>query len=219
MSKWSWHERAFCLFVKFTGWPSLYLLYKYKRYYFSERAKKTKLPKPCILVSNHTSLLDFPLFLCAFPQRNVRVLMAEIQFERAPILAWFWRTMGAIRVDRKSFDFSFIADSIEALDSGDTIQIYPQSRIPLKGEGELPYKPSAALIALKSGAPLLPVYTDGRYGAFKRTRFIVGEPLYVSDVDTAGLDDAAAAEKITRVLTEKMHELGAELEKLVEHKK
>ena len=218
MSKWSWHERFFCLFVKFTGWPSLILLYKYKKYYVSKKAKKIKFPKPCILVSNHTSLLDFPLYLCAFPQRNIRVLMAEIQFERSPILTWFWRKMGAIRVDRRSFDFSFIADSIAALDNGDTIQIYPQSRIPLKGEGELPYKPSAALIAMKSGAPLLPVYTDGQYGAFKRTRLIIGEPLYASDVDTAGLDDASAAQKITEVLTARMNELRSELEKQVKKK-
>jgi len=213
MAKWSRPARFFTYFVKFTGWPVAAIFFKYKKYYMSEKARKKKLPRGCIFVSNHTSLIDFPLYLCAFWTRNIRFLMAEIQFQRAPILSWFWNVIGSIKVDRKTYDFSFIADSIEALDEGDTIGIFPQSRIPLKGEGELPYKPSAALIAMKSGAPLVPVYTDGRYGIFKRTRIMIGEPLYAADADIGAMEDAQAAQKLTDELTKRMHDMKCELEK------
>ena len=212
-------NRLFAGFVKITGWPVAMLFYKPKIYYEDKKEQGKRMPAPGIFVSNHTNLLDFPLHLCTFWSRNIRFLVAEVQFTNGKLFSWFLYKLGAIKVDRVSRDFSFIGESLEALDSGRCIGIFPQGRIPLKDEGFIPYKPSLGYIASKTDAPIIPVYTDGNYGIFKRAHIIIGKRIYLSELDISGIDGSAAAEVITAAVEKKTVELSVMLEEKLKNEK
>ena len=103
-------------FTKLTGSIPAWLFFKPKIY----RTKK-RLPKACIIVSNHKSLLDFALYLLVFPFRTIRFLMAEVLYNKGKLFSFLLNSWGGIRVDREDRDFSFVSESIEILDKGGTV--------------------------------------------------------------------------------------------------
>ena len=103
-------------FVKLTGWLPALLFFKPKLYYMEGAPRR--LPKPCILMSNHTSLMDFVLYLLVFWYRNIRFLMAEVLFRNGRLFSWFLFALGGIFVNRDARDFSFVGNCLESLDAG-----------------------------------------------------------------------------------------------------
>ena len=129
-------------------------------------------------------------------------------------LGTFLKLMGAIKVDRNSFDFTFIGKCEDILDKGGVIGIFPESRLPRQGEERpLDFKPSAAYIALRSGAPIIPVYTDGKYFCAERANIIIGEKIYVSDLVDESLPEKEQVAQISVLLREKILELRDELQR------
>lgn len=197
-------------FVKITGFIPLLILFKPKIY--KSDKQKSRLPKCCILVSNHKSLLDFPLYLLIFPFRTIRFLMAEVLYKKSPLFAWFLNALGGIRVDRDDKTFSFVSDSIEVLDNKGTLGIFPEGRLPVDGK-PWPFTVSTAFIATHADAPIVPVYTDGNYGINKRTNVVIGEPFFITDFAKDGLNDEQQLAHLTDVLEKKVYELKTLLEK------
>jgi 1-acyl-sn-glycerol-3-phosphate acyltransferase len=98
------------------------------------------------------------------------------------------------------------------LEKGGLLCAFPEARLPKDGDVlPLPFKPSTAYIALKSGAPLIPVYTVGNYISAKRNYVIIGEPIYVDDYATDNLSEKELVEKINDVMRNKIIELKDEL--------
>lgn len=206
-------SRILLAFTKLTGALPALLFFKPKRYYMSPNAKK-RLPKPCILMSNHKSLLDFPLYLVLFPWRTIRFQMAEVLFRKGRLFSWFLYRLGGIFVDRNGLSFDFVEESLEILDNGGTVGIFPESRLPVKGQ-KWPFKPSVAYIALRTEAPIVPVYTDGSYGLFKRARVMIGEPIFLPHYAEKELTPALY-ERVTAQLQQTVEEMGRELQRAVE---
>lgn len=200
-------------FVKITGFPPAWLFLKPKFYYESKTSGK--LPKPCILASNHISLIDMPLYWMRFFGTNMRFLVAEVMFNKNAFMnALLYRT-GCIHVDRNVFDFSFIEDAVDALDRGESIGIFPSSRLPVDGK-PFPFKPSVAIIALHSDAPIVPCYTDGNYGFKKRAHVMIGDPVTVADLLGDRENELTEEQKIsiiTENLEKRVYALGDELKK------
>ncbi|MBQ2730027.1 MAG: 1-acyl-sn-glycerol-3-phosphate acyltransferase [Clostridia bacterium] len=204
-------SRAFLWFTKITGLPLL--LYLHFKVYFEGDNKKLRRPaKPCILMSNHTALIDYALYLALFYFRSLRFLMAEVLFDNRPLLNWFLLKMGGIRVDRNAYDFSFVGDALEILDRGGTVGVFPEGRLP-RGEKDLPFKPGIVYIALRTDAPIVPIYTDGNYGFFKRARVIIGEEIHLRqycNTDNPSEDDI---NHLTQLLKSRIDSLRDELER------
>lgn len=197
-------------FVKLTGVLPAWLFLK-PRVHLAENAKR-KLPKPCILVSNHQSLMDFVLYLLVFPFRTIRFLMAEVLFNKGKLFAKFLYTLGGIRVDRDEMNFGFVSDSIEVLDGGGTLGIFPQGRLPINGK-PFPFTVSTAFIATHADALIVPVYTDGNYGISKRANVVIGQAFYLSDHCESGLTEEQQLKHLTEVLEQKVYALREELDK------
>lgn len=197
-------------FVKITGLPAALAFYKPKVFYQDKNMKKSKLPKPFILVSNHTSLLDFPLYLMVFFTISIRFLMAEVLFSKSPFLSRLLYRLGGIYVDRNAFNFSFMGETLEALDNQKSVGVFPQGRLPVNGN-RFPFAPSAAFIALHTDAPIVPVFTDGNYGIFKRTHVMIGNEIRLKELCPENLSEAEAIDFMTKQLEKIVFELGDEL--------
>ncbi len=173
MSPYAWFNG----FVKLTAWPVQWLCFRTK-YVFEDRKRQgRRVSGPAIIVSNHTSVYDYAVLLFAFPFRTLRCQMAEVLFEKQP-LGLFLRLMGGIRIDRAAHDFTGLAESERLLRAGGAVEIFPEGRLPRPGETPpLPFRPGAAWLALTTGAPVIPVYTDGSYFRRKRAHLVIGAPM------------------------------------------
>ena len=191
-------------FAKVTGYVPAWLLFKPK--VTLAPGAKRQLPKGCILVSNHRSLLDFPLYLVVFPFRTIRFLAAEVLFNKGKFMSSLLHGLGCIRVDRDAKAFGFVSESIEVLDNGGTLGIFPEGRLPVDGR-PFPFTVSTAFIATHACAPIVPIYTDGNYGIFKRTRVVIGEPFYLTDHCKPGLADDEQLTQLTALLRQRVYGL------------
>lgn len=196
----------FNAFTKITAWPLQWLCFRTRIIYEDPSVQRRHIRGSAIIVSNHTSVFDYAVFLFVFFTRTLRYQMAELLFEKkglGPLL----RMLGGIRVDRNSHDFSFLSKSEEILRRGGVVGVFPESRLPREGEERpLPFKPSAAYLALCSGAQVVPVYTNGSYFTRRRACVVIGRPLYAADLTREGLSDreniAAVSEELRRRVVE-----------------
>lgn len=208
MNRKKWLVYLFLGFVKVTGLFPAWLLLK-PRIHLAPGAKRN-LPKNCILVSNHISLMDFVLLTLCFPFRTIRFLVAEVLYNRAKLLAVFLNWIGSIRVERDAKDFGFVSNALEHLDDGGTLGIFPQGRLPLKGQ-QFPFTVSTAFIATHTDAPIIPVYTDGNYGFTKRANLVIGAPIYLNDLKKEGLSDQEQLNYLTQLLEQTVFSLKEEM--------
>lgn len=207
-------RHLFTWFVKLTAWIPQLIVFRTKIYYEDRRVQSRRIRGKAIIASNHHYITDFAVMMFVFPLRLLRCLVAELMFEKNFFMNIFLKGMGCIRVERGSHDFSFLERSRRVLDKGGVIEVYPEARIPRKGEEKpLAFTPSTVYLALETDTPIIPVYTNGKQFAKERCRVIIGKP-----IDVRGMYDPSLAEKenidnITTYLRGKIIELGKELER------
>lgn len=198
-------------FTKLTGWPVQFFCFRTKVYYEDRSEQGRHIRGPAILVSNHTAVYDFAVYMFVFWTRILRCQMAELLFEK-PFLGRLLRRLGGIRVDRTGYDFGFLNESLAVLQKGGVVEVFPESRIPLPGEATpLEFKVSAAWLALASGVPVIPVVTNGSYFNRKRAQVLIGRPLLAADLTEEGLDE----KQTLRLVSDRLRERIIELEKLL----
>ncbi len=200
-------------FVKLTGWPVQWLCFRTKVTYENRAVQSRRIKGPAIIVSNHTALYDYAVLLFVFFTRVLRTQMAELLFEKG-LLGPFLTGMGGIRVDRNSHDMGFVHKSVEILEKGGAVLIFPEARLAREGETKpLPFQTSPFYIALESGAPIIPVYTNGSYFQKKRARVRIGTPIDARSMWRPEEDEKTNLERITEAVRQKVIELGNELER------
>jgi 1-acyl-sn-glycerol-3-phosphate acyltransferase len=139
---------------------------------------------PAIVVANHRSGVD-PVVLSLATRRRIRFLMAREYYEIRP-LYWLFRALGCIPVNRDGKDLGATKAALRALQNGEVIGIFPQGGIREGTSAIEEGKSGVALLALKTGAPIVPFFIEGTpnfdsvlRAFFSRSRSVVicGEPL------------------------------------------
>ncbi|WP_227764193.1 lysophospholipid acyltransferase family protein [Zhaonella formicivorans] len=130
---------------------------------------------PVILAANHVSYLDPVALGCAF-DRQVHFLAKEELF-RIPLLGWIIDHLGAFPVKRGAGDRGAIRASLEILHNGGCFGIFPEGGRNKTSQLLLPFKAGAAMLAAKSGAPVLPVALIGTSGFSGKVIVRVGKPI------------------------------------------
>jgi 1-acyl-sn-glycerol-3-phosphate acyltransferase len=148
-----------------------------------------------ILAATHESFLD-PLVVGAHLPRAVRYMARRTLFvaerpdgrERRRFLASaFARWAGVIELDREGADRDAVRKCIDALAEGDAVLVFPEGTRSPDGSVQ-EFRAGVALIALRSGAPVLPVSVEGsrrvwgKGRSFPRlragpVRLVFGEPV------------------------------------------
>lgn len=210
-----WH-----IFAKITGWPIKQVVFRTKILYEDREVQSRKIKGAAIVICNHTSVFDFALLLFVFFGRTLRCQMAELLFRKKP-LGWLLRRLGGIRVDRTGHDFGFLRTSEDILRRGGVVLIFPESRLPLSQEARpLPFKPSAAYLALATGVPVIPVYTNGQYfNLRRRAAVIIGKPIDPREYADEGLTERERIERLSCAMRERVIELGKLLDERYGKKK
>ena len=142
-----------------------------------------------ILCGNHMSLLD-PLAAGRAVGRPVR-FMGKKELFSVPVLNTLLRALGAFPVDRGNTDITAVRTSLNILKEGGVLGIFPQGGRETGGYRGM--ETGVALIALKSGAPVVPMRIMEKFRPFRRNTLIIGEP-----VDMSAYSIRAGSEALTR---------------------
>jgi 1-acyl-sn-glycerol-3-phosphate acyltransferase len=113
-----------------------------------------------IVAGNHASAIDPPL-VGSVLRRSAR-FMAKAELFSVPVLGAWLRSVGVFPVKRGYPDRGAIRNSIHTLEQGGILVIFPEGTRSEDGRLRDP-EPGAALIALRTGAPVLPVAVVGSH--------------------------------------------------------
>jgi len=125
---------------------------------------------PLLVAFNHLAHLDAALVLPFLPQPVEGIALENLY--HVPITGQLLRLYGTIPVHRDQFDRDVIRRALQALAEGKMLALAPEARQSLAGALEQA-RQGVAYLALRSGAPILPVAltgTEKTYAEWKRLR-------------------------------------------------
>jgi 1-acyl-sn-glycerol-3-phosphate acyltransferase len=122
---------------------------------------------PVLVVSNHASLLDPALIGGAAPRPLC--FMAKAELFRIPLFGRLIRALNARPVRREGSSAGALRDALRTLRAGNALLVFPEGT---RGAGDEMRvgKPGAGMLAVASGAPVVPVYVSGSQRALPRGR-------------------------------------------------
>ena len=132
-----------------------------------------------IICSNHIAVRDVLLIAASCP-RQIRFIAKKELFS-IPVLKRIIAWLGAIKLDRSGNDLTAIKKSIEMINLGELVAIFPQGhRYPGVNPAETPRKNGAGLISYRAGCDVIPVcikVRKNKYSIFRKVHVIFGKPI------------------------------------------
>jgi 1-acyl-sn-glycerol-3-phosphate acyltransferase len=162
---------------------------------------RERLPEGSALICpNHTRNSDPVMVVFAMGQGNGPQIMAKEELRRIPLVGYLLKKMGLIFVKRGAPDISAVRSALKTLKEGRKLLIFPEgTRHEETGEG----KTGAAMIAIRAGVPILPMYIPAKKLWFRRTPVVFGEPFmpFTEDRKPTADDYRAATEELMARIT------------------
>jgi 1-acyl-sn-glycerol-3-phosphate acyltransferase len=115
--------------------------------------------RPCVIISNHQSILDIPLMYLL--KGNFRWI-SKMEIFKVPVLGQTMKMAGYIPIERGNIESvtKMMTEAESIIRRGISIIIFPEGTRSLTGQvGK--FKSGAFRLALATGAPILPVIIDG----------------------------------------------------------
>ncbi|MBR5804609.1 MAG: 1-acyl-sn-glycerol-3-phosphate acyltransferase [Clostridia bacterium] len=161
-----------------------------------------------IVISNHFCIMD-PILIAAISPRWIH-FMAKKEAFKSKLADFFLRRMlFAFPVDRNNVDVTSLKYAMTILKSGRVFGIFPEGRRSPTGTMDQ-FEKGAAFLSLKSGLPIIPIYSDPQVMRRCKITMAVGEAIDPKEA-TSGRKG-----KPLDVLTQVMQDRMTELKKKVE---
>ncbi|MEK3881475.1 lysophospholipid acyltransferase family protein [Paenibacillus sp. PL2-23] len=157
---------------------------------------------PVILASNHISNLDPPTIGVKVPRKVY--FMAKEELFKIPVFGALIRSFGAFPVKRGGVSKDAIKSGIALLKAGNVMGIFPEGSRKTPGSA----KKGTAMIAMRSGAVIVPVAIVGGYKLFRTTKAVYGKPIYLSEIIDESSPDAL--DQAMEVVMDRIRELSAQ---------
>jgi len=164
---------VFYKFAKIVVLPFIYLLFWPKVEGLENFPKEGKI----IVYSNHTSNFD-PVVLGVLMPRKIN-FMAKAELFQIPVFGFIIKKLGAFSIKRDKVDISAIKHSLKILKQDEVLGMFPEGTRSKSGELQS-FADGMASIAIRAGAPVVPVAVCGGYRCFRRITVKVGEPIAYS---------------------------------------
>ena len=127
-----------------------------------------------VICANHIHLLD-PAAIAVNTERTVSFLAKkELYGNRFNI--WFFGKLNAIPIQRDGTDALGALKAMRVLKSGGILGIFPEGTRE-RNRGLMEFKGGAAMLAVKTKVPIVPVYIQGRYSPFAKLSVLFGEAI------------------------------------------
>lgn len=141
----------------------------------------------CIVVANHVNLLDSPILGVSLGRRVF--FMAKEELFQSSVTGWLAEQFGAFAVAKGRLNRRAGRKALELLAHGQVLIIFPEGKRSYNGNLGQAY-PGAALLAIKSGVPIIPVGISGTrqltgkwwFRGRPRITINIGRPLRLSNL-------------------------------------
>ena len=169
---------------------------------FAVHGEENMPPKGAVVVAaNHTQYLD-PVYVCMALPRRLQ-WMGKKELFAFPFGAFFY-FIGTFPVDREGGSRAGLRTALNFLARGWALGIFPEGTH-RAGEGSREAKSGTALLAVRAGAPILPVYVGETPGLrarlrVERLRVYVGHPITVDGTLRGREAYRAAADDVLRAI-------------------
>ncbi len=113
---------------------------------------------PMLIVANHLELADVPLLGISLGRRVI--FMAKKELFRFRLIGYFIGILGAFPVHRGQLDRKALHQAAQVLADGQALVMFPEATRSKNARLQSAF-PGSALIAVRSGAPILPIGITG----------------------------------------------------------
>lgn len=143
--------------------------------------------KPVVFASNHQGAADILILLATLP---IGFLFApRKELFRIPIFGWYLKKAGYFLIDREAIlaASKTVEKMSEIIKKGKSILIFPEGTRTRDGSLRK-FKPGSLLMALKSGAPVVPIAISGSFNIMPRGTWLInpqsvkvsiGKPIFI----------------------------------------
>ena len=141
---------------------------------------------PYVLIANHQHALD-PLAMAIFiPGRQI-CFLGKKELGANKLVNRILTSAHVILVSRGDTDMAAMRNCMKAIRMKKILLIFPEGTRHHKGQME-EIQNGTSLIAMRSGAPIIPMYIDRKLSFFRRTHMYVGEPIPYDDLAEKGIN-------------------------------
>ncbi|MBQ9313789.1 MAG: 1-acyl-sn-glycerol-3-phosphate acyltransferase [Clostridia bacterium] len=134
-----------------------------------------------ILCPNHIHLVDSIALVIHLKRMIYIMVKKELMSNKIGI--WFWNKIGCFPVDRGKADVHALEVANNHLNDGDLLLIFPEGTRNALEKGKK-MKKGAAMIAVQSKSPIIPVGMQGTFKPFSKIKIRFGKPIDLSEYFT-----------------------------------
>jgi 1-acyl-sn-glycerol-3-phosphate acyltransferase len=124
---------------------------------------------PYVLAANHHNYLDGVVLAAALPRPIVFLVMPRV-WRATPLHPPLHRRLGSIPLNVARPDVGALRRALQVLEGGGVVGIFPEGPFSVRGRLE-PGLPGVALLAIRSGVPVVPAGIRGTFEALRGRRF------------------------------------------------
>ena len=174
-------RKAFSQTMQWTLRLLVYPAFRPKLTYASPEAKANFPQGPCVIISNHVTMLDAGPIETLLHHKHFYGLTAADIIRDYKFIAWFLSFVPCIPIDRHNVSLTWLREARRRIREGHSIYLCPEGKC---NEDKVitDFKPGFVTLAVKENVPVVPLYHNAEFNYFfgKRYRLIVGEPLYLT---------------------------------------
>lgn len=141
---------------------------------------------PYVVIANHRHALDPVVMAMGIPKHQI-VFLAKKELGSTPLTQNLLTRLHCILVDRHNADMEAMRSCMKAIKMKKILLIFPEGTRHHEGQMEQ-IESGTALIAMRSKAPVIPIYFDRKLSWFKVTNLYVGEPIPYDDLLEEGIN-------------------------------
>ena len=152
---------------------------------------------PYVLIANHQHALDPVAMAMYIPGRQI-VFLGKKELGKGKLAERLLARVHCILVDRHNVDMEAMRACMKAIKMKKVLLIFPEGTRHHEGQMEH-IEAGTALIAMRSKAPVIPIYFDRKLKPFRITNLYVGEEIPYDDLLERGINAETCEEMNERM--------------------